>query len=620
MAQILSGSNSFLVISLWKCGDKSFNQRLSNSVREITLKDKKPYSTSRWPRCLSRFRKLTSLSIEVLPNFGLLTGSIASLMQELETLSALETLTIGTSEFSRSENPPSASYQSLPSLIKLHLLETPYYFPHCLFESLCCNIRELEMVQISAETDPTFGFLPRKLEILRSTLLIGDCVDFNLLFTKMPPNLTYIDTLALETRSDALLKVPKQVTINQLYALQVTWSYNDSLNCPPAVSQLELGSIDLESFASRGTTWASQLPRGLKILNLETPTLFNSATFAEFPGALTHLHAKISVDSAALQAVLPCPHLKYLSLPYESTSSLFQWLPNSIQTLNIRLSKSEAVKPLTVFPSTLTLLSIISYEEVALNLAAPLPDTLKTLRLHGLELALDQLVFLPSSLEELEFSWVVTTTPKEDLFDKFIHLKTLTINCWSLNRLHELPKQLVELTIRKLTDYPLIDAKTNFDYFEALPTTLVHLRLVYPMQRLPIVFSGRSFSTLQNLRSLTYKGKMFKGPVTNVKPYESSFESSLLRSVSRQLGLLEIRLSTIEAADLPFLPPRLKSLIISVASEKSLRDNVINSKEGLKLWPIGFNCGPELSAALGLIRTEAAKNRSAYPDPRILSS
>lgn len=56
---------SNIIVALWKCGDKKFNELLaSGGCDTVLLKDVDPSSTSRWPALLCQLRGLRSLSID----------------------------------------------------------------------------------------------------------------------------------------------------------------------------------------------------------------------------------------------------------------------------------------------------------------------------------------------------------------------------------------------------------------------------------------------------------------------------------------------------------------------------------------------------------------------------
>ena len=63
LALVLNEPNSYLVLELWKCGNRALNHRLHNGgIRDIVLKADPLSKTTRWPRCLKEFR-LESLSV-----------------------------------------------------------------------------------------------------------------------------------------------------------------------------------------------------------------------------------------------------------------------------------------------------------------------------------------------------------------------------------------------------------------------------------------------------------------------------------------------------------------------------------------------------------------------------
>lgn len=650
LAQIVSGSNSFLVVSLWKCGDKLLNHKLANCVREVKLCDETPYTTSRWPRCLSHLSKLASLSIKVRTS-AYLAGSASSLLQELKTLSpSLESLELCCAEVASShqhvDSKPGDSYLSEKSSSDDMIASETRPFqalrtfqlacdrvelaelPPAMVSAFSWNLRELVTPHVTGATaDPTLSFLPRTLEILRSSLQIVDHAGSDLLFSQIPPNLTLITRIDFSGLPGGLAKLPHRVKLEELESLYLPWTYEASLACPPSVESLYFGELHSETFSVHNTTWMAQLPRNLTKLGFAEGVVLSSACLAELPKTIAHIHGLVKLPDAdapnAIQETFETPHLtvfkSFVNMPLE----IFQWLPTSLQVLNIQVRNAQAAKPLSAFPPTLTSLLIKCYERGPLNLVAPLPETLTSLNLLTLELTLDRLKFLPSSLEALSFAWssgTTNATPKDDLFERFTKLKVLEVNVWSMKRFDELPRQLKVLHILRMSDYPLIDAEKNRDYFETLPSGLETLKLVYAEQRMPINFSGRSFSTLPNLRRLIFKSRAFRGVSTNAVPTESSFESSVLRSLSRRLVKLHLRLATIETADLHFLPPRLQKAILSVASEASVVMNVVENEEGLKLWPPAFICSHALRNSLNTLRSNADKRARCYPDPRVTSS
>lgn len=85
----LSGT-SYGLLSLWKCGNKQLNQKLSQSVETIELEDPKRKSTSRWPQLLSSLSNLRVLRISrhgILAPPHILSSSVYALSSTLRELS-----------------------------------------------------------------------------------------------------------------------------------------------------------------------------------------------------------------------------------------------------------------------------------------------------------------------------------------------------------------------------------------------------------------------------------------------------------------------------------------------------------------------------------------------------
>ena len=82
---LFNGQNSWCIIELWKCGNRTLNTRLANKgVTSVILRTTRHEKTSRWPRCLSFF-KLEHLSVHRLNGQF---GTPAMLRSELKQLSS----------------------------------------------------------------------------------------------------------------------------------------------------------------------------------------------------------------------------------------------------------------------------------------------------------------------------------------------------------------------------------------------------------------------------------------------------------------------------------------------------------------------------------------------------
>lgn len=80
---------SHAVVRLWKCGDRALNATIARFVDTVILEDKKHYSTSRWPKMLTKLQNLRVLRIHrngYLAPVDILSSEVSMLSEKLVEL------------------------------------------------------------------------------------------------------------------------------------------------------------------------------------------------------------------------------------------------------------------------------------------------------------------------------------------------------------------------------------------------------------------------------------------------------------------------------------------------------------------------------------------------------
>lgn len=315
------GSNA---LSLWKCGDRSLNYKLSNgAVLEVALVDNNPLSTSRWPRALSNFRKMRSLSI--LRRHGRLDAPKV-IRTQLQLL------------------PP-----TLESL-RLAFWEVP--------EALLCAAEsdfDLDDFFSNASLQPSSGDLTPEIPETSPKIRMWNLGEaFPRLETLWLSDFTRQSSYCPFTSSD-LAQLPRSLTTLHLYIGSGLLSTNFS-QLPPGI----------RTFQIRGSEALSD-----KELLTIPPSLTSLEILGQrdYAGVLNHFHS-------ALVSILPW---RASSLDVDMFRSDWKWSPH-LQSLCIWNSEPK----LPSLPSTLTKLRIALFDLPA-GLLRSLPQTLEILFLKGLD-------------------------------------------------------------------------------------------------------------------------------------------------------------------------------------------------------------------------------------------
>lgn len=621
LVQIVAGrQRSYLVIQLWKCGSRNLSKKLASSVRSVDLSDNAPFSTSRWPKCLSSLSKLQHLSIS-LP-FGCLASCTTDLQLELMSLpSSLERLEIDTKDctftadcdvpagesISSSGSPIDLStvFQSLQSL---KLGNATAFSPHAPFYRLITNsIKELHLPHFNADrySDPSLSTLPPKIETLHTELLFGDCAQVSQVFSSCPPSLTRILAIDIGDNAGVLATIPRDLHIGELKFNDIVWDYEFASMCPQGIEKMELSEIDFEAFECEHVHWADLLPKSLKSLIISESVNLDDDLIARLPRSITDLSGDFSFeyrDENGADKTLELPNVvKFTSFATKYHPDALRFLPQNLKSLSIRLDYSETTKFLP--PVT----DLCLYGNNFISIDVPFPNTITKLSLAslggGAALHPTQFSLLPASLLEFEVGWFHDSIGEfdEDLLVLPPAMLKFVVDRWSLHWFSKLPRTLLDLSVELLDGFSMVTVEPTVDYFADLPTGLKRLMLGRSVHNASGLLPGCSLAKLHDLEYLNLHGY-------------AHFDSSVLRTIyggMKKLRELKMAMKEVRDEDTPYLPPWLRKCVF--------RDLATVSKELIANWPESATIWvqPEVNEALGE-RIKFFKERALMsPDPRI---
>ena len=578
LAEILSSPDrSFLAITLWKCGSRLLQHKLAHSVLSIHLTDKLAFSTSRWPKCLSSFVALQTLSFSI---NGPAMSSPKLFQQEILSLpSTLRSLVISSSDLcsclldsyessSSNEKGGTVNYldyisQRFPALTRLEVPSS--VFPALqspLFLAIAKNIRELSF--------PGYYFRASDLDNLASSPtmeFLDFAIDFSSpeetssFFARFSPSIRRIYEIQICYEAENLNEIPKDLKIDVLrFSIDAPWTEGVARSCPPNVRELEVTFIDdALTPLHDAAQWCSDLPPSLSSFKC-TCSILHPKPLSQLPRYLTELHVDLlAIDGwEPSDALSRLPHLTSLHITQPHRIHIDTPLPSSI--ISFSTSTSEGVS--SIPPSQFHLL----------------PPNLTSLNLHWLVQnignVLSEQMQLPSTL------------------------RMLTVHHWHENWLALLPRQLTSLSIHCLDGPDDNHLECTVDYFAYAPPALRSLVVTRNAQFISKPLSGRSFSTLSKLELLELYNYSF-------------FDSSVLITLNgyKHLKILRIALNGLQDQHIPFIPQQLRDLEIRAYLKPEVLD----------YWPIAAHHRlPFYLQASMLPRLEDAQRRSLLcPDPRI---
>ena len=324
LAQLLTSTNSFLVINLYLCGDKRLNYKLEHGgCVEVNLLDRKMDSKSRFPSLLKSLLQLRRLKII---RYGYLLhphGYLSLALQELSPeLRKLEIQSFGCYEaFLRFPDPNLESYPegifydynkgrsrlwnigaTFPKLQELKIgrnvkgvfsrAKAPIEMQDLVV--LPDSLTHLSMnLAFVGEFEDLAAILPRNLQVFESFKLDTTSVKI------WPPNLTYLshmDSPGSTHHPSAeyyhrLGNTPRSMAEIRFFSQQ-TFNPDFAASMPPNLNFLCFNAIADTEFTRLGIVpWMKALPIRLKSLDIWTPLSFE--LLASLPRTLTFLSAPL---------------------------------------------------------------------------------------------------------------------------------------------------------------------------------------------------------------------------------------------------------------------------------------------------------------------------------------
>lgn len=576
-------STSYLVISLWKCGDRALHYKLAQGVTCMHLSALQGFS-SKWPLMLSHLRSLRSLTIHAKePMFNNTIHAnqcLKSLNQSLKTLQIespdfLECFLnpdpdfpdcLATTSYQRGESRFIDLEKLFPRLTSLEICDptddpfTTNTVHDSDLAALPDSLTKLSLPPYVLFDDNRglFHALPRSLLSLKGAINLPSYPHS----PSLPPNLTAIGKIECHSLAFPL---PETITAG---TVQLTQCSTMCLSNLP--QSLESLTLTQEPLGSGDKMWVLELPNALQQLELKFPPDWHQTALiriTSLPRSLTSLSLDVSkIDWTAFK------------------DSILQGAPNQIswppRLSEFKLTSSQYQPEIWMcLPQSITKLvaSITDHRQRHLILDAnQLPAGLKVFTLNAAQNAVKlQKRSLPWSLERFTCSCHFTTlynvrTPKSLLtsvtslhirtshissntlnmsqFDKVSELTRLTkliVAQWPCSKLTLLPRSLSSIRIGEIIG-SVEDSNTEelFEAFVDLPPSLVALTISYSKLFFPLRFSVQSFASLPALRQL-------------LMGLELVFSSAVLRSLPRDMQRLHLPFHQLESADLPYIPQKL---------------------------------------------------------------
>lgn len=535
--------SSYLVVRLWKCGDRLLNAKLGTGLSNITI-SQDYFLCFPLPRMLRQLVNLRSASISMAHHdmifadlrYGMLPKGLQSL-EIVFTRPKDTTRPIYGSGAERASLAPATKGLLLetlfPQLLSLHFIVKggEAWIPFA--KTLPSTLTSLRISQAILEDTSFIPLLPQSLRQLEATFFLE--LDFK--------NESRDDVAVLSGLSQAAERVNFAVSI----AASVT--------------------------APKATHWTRFLPQGLRELALTdtcTPALIAAA-----PRSLTDIELQSAFKLGLQAATTEFEPLVLDGVAFNDSYSIW---PPSLQTLRIRCNK---VAPGIILglPRTLTKLTLVldselmvyggliaselppRLEELALNLMAYrsevlviegiLPTSLKVLDCESLiVLSNESVAALPPTLQHLRLSVHVQSDMSHAAWALPTCLTSLDLTNWAFLWFSEIPRSVTSLSIYRL-HFPF-SAEPIEDLFGSLPTGLKSLKIWHtsPFDDgfLDLVLQPTALACFPQLETL----RLSKG--FSVLP-------NIARHLPRSLTELHITLSSLlqDGAELAHLPPHLKT-------------------------------------------------------------
>ena len=633
LSLLLSDKSSFLVVSLWKCGDVALNRKLAKTIRHVDLKDVRLDSTSRYPKMLASLPNLRSLSL----NRGEyhLTGSYTELISRLLLLPTdkLEKLSLKCAEVSAMLLDPRALALSTgPQTSFVYDLSTN--FPALTSLSLKCGklpsgkepihlirlppqliILKTPKFVFSSDSEAIFSHLPRTLTSWKSQFTWRDKslthpaivqAAFSRIFEDAPPNLSHLSkwqsiNMPQYTRfADFLPKSLSTFEPENDFDLNVF----DGLQC--AISEVLIPA----------NRYLESLARKQDILNkVNFTSLFLDLPYSQhlglpntivtLPRTLTQLTIStynIVIDDFIETTSKPDfwpPQLVTLSFSGPLPQAVVKTLPKSLTSLTMSYDDQTDKDRIALIPHNLSHFNLTAPEPINQWDMAPKEESLLS-KLHLVSHTLDEKILskLPDSVTDLFLIY----DPESHICDPLqpiplpCRLYSLSMESFSYAWFPSLPRTLVLFHIGSLVDFEEKELRHGVDLFDVLPSGLKSLALRVQGSNSNLL-SAASFSTLPSLKVLS---------VT-----VGTFEPEVLEHLPIRLVFLEIKLSHLDEKMARFIPRFLD--ICKIDYEKRPDRKLLEQHFPLEAAMMAF----DISDTVNQRKREALARSTLCPDPRI---
>ena len=550
LAHILFGRcNSYLVVQLWKTGDRILQSKLATGIEFVDLKDTLLTSTSRYPKMLSSLCNLRYLSIDR-GSYSLMPTS-AALSEELRRLhgSKLKTLKLWCSDADLafgvfptleghsydsvifSQYPRGVSYTfdmnkyfgSLETLKVSHIEDD--FLP-----GLPDSLTELTSPMLGLTVGGTMAKLPRSLLKLNTDLdwefsesEVKSNVELNLeIWRDSPPMLHTIRSYLIPRGVSTFEFLPKSLTKCYLYNHEEPFTIESLASLPPLFNTISTG---FQCQPDQCAQWLRALPP-------HTETICAAFTLTEpwlWPPALTSLEAQTTDFSNDAIAHLPRTLTNLSSCWTFSTANSPVW-PPSLKHLElaVTLDGSWNIRK-AAFPSGLKRLTLQSRTPIPLSEFADFPPSLELLHVRGG-------IQLPSS------SITSIVMPQR--------LKILKVAVWNGSLFAILPRCLEVLFIDELL---LPEKSTDIEdeaLFEELPSSLLEIRFYGENSN-----AYHSYRMTPRISTYAHSGR-FLARLTRLKWFTCAefivFEGTALRHLPSSLIDLSMTIQNLTEELVPF--------------------------------------------------------------------
>lgn len=576
-------STSYLLLRLWKCGNKALTARLAMGVTEVHWQHES-HLRSTFPSLVFDLPKLHHLTL-VAPA-GLMTNTsrwhsvLDSLPKGLQTLHLVAS---GEGPFLLSRANQVDLNTLLPSLSTLILQSSYLKMVQALTLQLPSNLTRLSLDVLISSVEPRFAsYLPRSLRYLGGMVsikcywtmidkshmaqLMRDISDD---WSHAPPHLEHIELLNFHQSPSTLPWLPRTLLSCKLDP--IIWSLDMASSLPPKLQKLCISSNgainesgwdalpkNLTSLACRTSfnsdpVYLSELPQSLKYLSIDS--------FADLSGQPHRFRAKIGRHGVLAPNLLPNLRTLHLfnlkSLRPEIIKSLPTGLtelsltigyltnthlrlrgdafPKSLKSLSLRIGNARITYTAEIvgaLPSSLTFFRFLSYSArcfgVPRQSIESLPDSISSLKLASISRYSDDVrsVYMNRAFgpwkAPLKLPMSLTSVSLAECLSSWFP---------------SLPRSLTKLKVAILRIPVISQRLLEMDIFEGLPPKLTELNCI-EMDH----FGGVPTASKANIVSHLSFSKTIIPALTSLRICTPKFPHTVLKNLPRGLKSLAIQL------------------------------------------------------------------------------